>query len=85
MERLHIHSFVVFYAKQNSHRILIVKESHSRLRNAISQQPLRLWLQILRPLERDFEELILRWTQSWLAEEDTDCLSVIIPIILLAD
>ena len=74
----HINCLVILDAKKNPHGILVINKTHPRIANAISHQPLDLWLHLSSLLEWNHEKLVFGWTENRLAEEYPDSFTILI-------
>lgn len=80
LARSKIDSLLIFNRKQHSHGVLVLHETYARLTYPVTQESLGLWRHLSDLLEGDHEELVLRWTQSWLAEEYPNRLPILVPM-----
>lgn len=80
LARSEIDSLLIFNRKQHSHGVLVLHETYARLTYAITQKSLGLWRHLSDLLQGNHEELVFRWTQSWLAEKYSNRLPILVPM-----
>lgn len=80
LSRSEIDSLLIFNPKQHSHGVLVLHETDARLTYAIAQKSLGLWRHLSDLLQGNHEELVFRWTQSWLTEKYPNRLTILVPM-----